>query len=570
MKHTLYILIVLAALACGQESSDAPALSGAEGMDPDNPGDWEAGSKGDEISAGWPGAAPLPGSCSEATALRTLFAPTDPTVSQELAEIDRVRAARAAAEGSWAEGENPYRIRYAVYNMSHDSILRSLTAAEAEGVDVQVLIEADQLHKEWNHTDDRFLEAGLHVVRDYDALTPETTATADLIGIDEPGLMHFKIRLFETPDETTLLTGSLNPNQSSAANEENLHLIRDPALVASYAAAYDAVLYDTGLQNSWAPDASMNVLFAPAATGPRAADKLLDWLAEEEEQILLMVFSLRDVSSPNRDRSLVEVLAERAAAGVDVVVITDRKQSDGVDLQGNKVFWDDTTDEKLRDAGIPVYEVMNDAFDWFGYQNPYCAMHHKSAILGRTRLRVITDASNWTAAAMGSWKKPEKNVESQLFIDSTALDDGLTGRRYLAQWVSVFERYGGQGVELDGEAPPGGVLSSLMAHPDWPKEPVTFEAVGETQWGEDLYVAGDLPELGGWGTQGDGVLLLTGADTYPLWQSRPVELPVGAWFEWKLVARSGHSVRWEGGRNRLGRSTAPVCGPALQTGIWQP
>jgi len=96
---------------------------------------------------------------------------------------------------------------------------------------------------------------------------------------------------------------------------------------------------------------------------------------------------------------------------------------------------------------------MNDAFDFFGYQNPYCAMHHKSAILGRTRLRVITDASNWTAAAMGSWKKAEKNVESQLFIDSTALDDGRTGRRYLSQWVSVFERYGWQGVERDGEAP---------------------------------------------------------------------------------------------------------------------
>ncbi len=66
------------------------------------------------------------------------------------------------------------------------------------------------------------------------------------------------------------------------------------------------------------------------------------------------------------------------------------------------------------------------------------------------------------------------------------------------------------------------------------------------------------------------MLLLTGPDSYPLWQSRPVDLPVGAWLEWKLVARSGHSVRWEGGRNRLGRAAAPVCGPALQTGVWQP
>jgi len=225
--------------------------------------------------------------------------------------------------------------------------------AEAEGVDVQVLIEADQLKKEWNHTDDRFEEAGLQVVRDYRELTPEAAKTADLIGIKEPGLMHFKIRLFETPDETTLLTGSLNPNQSSAANEENLHLIRDPKLIAAYAAGYDAVLNDTGLQNVWDPAAAMNVLFAPAASGPRAADKMLDWLAEEEEQILLMVFSLRDVTSPNRDGSLVSILAERAAAGVDVIVITDRKQSDGVDLEGNKVFWDDWTDTKLRTPESP-------------------------------------------------------------------------------------------------------------------------------------------------------------------------------------------------------------------------
>lgn len=90
-----------------------------------------------------------------------------------------------------------------------------------------------------------------------------------------------------------VLSGSMNPNQSAGANDETLHQIRDPGLVARYTRAYEAVLAGQGLANSWDAAAAVNVLFTPAASGPRAGSKILSWLAAEQEQILLMTDLLR-------------------------------------------------------------------------------------------------------------------------------------------------------------------------------------------------------------------------------------------------------------------------------------
>jgi hypothetical protein len=549
MKTRNSIGFLVTVLLVGCASTDAGSFQAIEGEDPDDPS--FVGGKADGPDRSWPANGPLPALCDLDRPLQVFFAPDDPTTTLELSLIRKVADASRAAGNTAPEGANPYRIRYAVYNLTHDAIALALADAEAAGVDVQVLIEADQLGNEWVRCDDLFLGRGLEVVYDHHALDDATRTTADMIGIAEDGLMHLKTRLFEMPGWSAVLSGSLNPNASAGVNEENLHLVREPSVVARYAEGYRAVLESRPQVNRWDDAAAVNLLYSPAGSGDRISTHLLQWLDEEDERILLMVFSLRDITSPAYPRSLVDILKAKAAAGVPVYVITDRKQSDGVDVAGNREFTDDPTDDRLRAAGIQVFEAINDAKQWFPDPYAFAAVHHKTAILGRDRLRVVTDAGNWTAAALGSRKWPEKNVESVLFIDSSRLDDGWIGRRYLGQWVRVLTRYAGQGVER-GENPDWpAVLGDLVAG-GWPTGGVSFSAtVASTSEGEGVFVAGDLDALGAWGTRGPGVALSTTAEAFPVWSAdAAVPLPLGQQFLWKLTIRAGDSVRYEAGGDR--------------------
>lgn len=541
-----------------------------EDMDPDDPELYGPQGKADNLNSQWPAYSPMPGACQEYSSFLTLFAPDDPTVTLELQQIDRVVDERAQDGNEYAEGENPYRIRYAVYNLSSQIIQDRLFQAEGAGVDVQVLIEADQLHKEWNHVADNFSAAGLEVVYDHEDLDETAKKTVDLVGIDKYGLMHLKTRLFTTPTETVLLTGSLNPNNSSPANEESLHLVRDPVVIADYEQAYLSQLNQTPLPNSWTDGVPINTMFTPAGNDDRASGRLFDWLESEDEQILLMVFTLRNLWTPTYSEPLVDLLAKKKQQGVDVVVITDRKQADGVDSQGNSTYWDDQTDDKLREAGIPVYEAINEAEGLFGAPNPYCAMHHKTVVLGKTNIRVITDASNWTKSALGDSYKVAKNVESMLFIDSAMLDANRTGKRYLGQWLKVLMRYGWQSQQQDGEAAPEEIREQLLNSEDWPTVAVTFAGVVETQFGDEVYIIGDDPALGSWGVEHVGIPLTTDAELYPRWVSPPVELPLGSTVEWKLIIRTRDGyVLWEDGPNRPLEVFLPICGDLQASGTWR-
>jgi len=376
-------------------------------------------------------------------------------------------------------------------------------------------------------------------------LTAATRRTVDLVGVTGSGLMHLKTRLYETPSWQAALTGSMNPGDEAVANEETLHLLNDPRLVARYRVAYEAVLaQQAGIPNEWTASEPVNVLFTPASSGPRAGTEVLRWVAAENEQILLMVFSLRDVTAPGVSESLVELLIRKAREGVPVYVITDRKQSDGVDASGLRIASDDRTEDRLRAGGVHVYEAMN-------LSTPFTAMHHKVAILGRTRVRVISDAANWTAAGLGTRTRDSRNVESVLFIDSNGLDGGRTGRRYLAQWLRVLERYAAQTAD---EPSFEVVRDELLAGEGWPSQLVRVEARVETSFGESAWARGARRELGTWGTTSAGLPLYTDGGSYPSWTSGVVEIPVGVTTEWKLVAgRSGSDVRWEGGENRTAR-----------------
>ena len=495
---------------------------------------------------------PLPEGADLDAPLTALFAPDDSVVTLEVSLIQRVVALRAADGADYAEGDNPFTIHYAVYNLRNPAIVSALADAADAGVDVQILIDQDQLDpaRDYNTSDEELVARGFQLVNDHRDLDDTTRVTADLIGIHHNGLMHLKTRIFRAPGFEAVLSGSLNPGDNAVMNEENLQLIRDPALIARYEAAYAAVLRGHAIDNVWDDSAAANVLFTPAASGPRAGEKLLQWIAEENESILLMVFSLRDVTAPHSTRSLVELLGDKARAGVPVYVITDRKQSDGVDADGNHIYRNDGTEDQLRAAGVHVYEATNRATE-------FTAMHHKVGIFGLTHIRVVADAANWTYAGLGSSTHVAKNFESQLFLDSDALDGGASGRRYLGQWLRVLERYAAQ-TAGDGEASAAEVEATLMGQPSWPTQPVGFTATAETNWGEGVAVRGDLSELGRWGAESAGVALSTDSVHYPIWQNdSPVWLPLGARFEWKLVVTgAGGSARWEAGGNRMDRALA--------------
>ncbi len=541
--HSLRLLSCLALLGgCGPEL----VASDDEGTE------WEEGPTRLPTGGGADGETPpayeaLPAGASLEQPFAALFAPDDPVITTEVAMIERVTAAREAdPAASLLEGDNPYRIRYAVYNLRNPLVIAALARAHDAGVDVQVLVEADQLDpaRTWNTADEELVARGWELVTDIRTLTDATRRSADLVGVTGSGLMHLKTRLFETPSWQSVLTGSMNPGDEAVANEETLHLVNEPRLVARYRTAYEAVLARrTSIPNEWTASAPVNVLFTPAASGPRAGTEVLRWVAAENEQILLMVFSLRDVAAPGASETLVELLIRKAREGVPVYVITDRKQSDGIDGSGLRIATDDRTEDRLRAGGVHVYEAMNLA-------TPFTAMHHKVAILGRTHLRVITDAANWTAAGLGTRTRDSRNVESVLFIDSDALDGGRTGRRYLAQWLRVLSRYAAQSAP-DGEPAFEVVRDGLVGLPGWPEQFVRVEAHVETSFGESVWARGALPELGSWGTTGSGLPLYTDGGSYPEWTSGVAELPVGLTTEWKLVAgRDARSVRWEGGGNR--------------------
>lgn len=524
--------------------------------------------------------APLPSDLNLNEPLQAMFAPDDPNVTLELEMIDRVVQARKADPNTYTEGENPYRIRYAVYNLRNPFVTKALADAEDDGVDVQILIDGKQLDpaRDWNVMDEYLVdERHFEFAPSHIGLSDADKKTKDLIGIELNGyrLMHLKTRLFHTPDFAGVITGSMNPGDNAVMNEETFHLIRDPWAIERYNTAFETVRDGGRMENVWKDGAAINVLFTPQTTGPRAGAQLLKWIEEEDEQILIMAFSLRDISAPGQRDKLVEILRKKADAGIPVYVITDRKQSDGVDVHGNPAGNNDPTEDRLREPIRPggprvhVYEATNARTD-------YTAMHHKVAILGRTDIRVVTDAANFTTAGLGSRTKKARHYESQLYIDTNALDDGNTGRRYMAQWLRVLERYASQTPE---EPSYDEVFATLSAHPDWPKQTIRFRADNaRTAWGEHIRVVGvGHPSLGRWGLDGDGIALKTDGSSYPTWTSDPIELPLGAVLSWKLNIGNPRSWRspadaWESGGNRRLRVMPTVLSddPTEIRATWRP
>ncbi|MBL8920128.1 MAG: hypothetical protein JNJ54_14780 [Myxococcaceae bacterium] len=492
---------------------------------------------------------------SAAPAIETVFTPGNQALQMELKELDAIINARRADARQFATpGENPYRIQYAVYNLTDPQVIAKLTEASRAGIHVQLLIDSAQIapDRPWNTVVDELKSAGFSHAETHKGLTEAQRRDTQIIEIDMGrGLFHLKARTFRYPDpqtgalKETLLTGSHNPQESAHKNNESLHRVTDPGLIAKYTAAIEALKAGKPIQNSWDEAAPVNVLFtSPTAKGTRVADKLFSMIRDEKELIFISVFTLRNITNSEGRTKLVDELAAAKARGVKVTVVTDQKQADGVDVDGNPRpdSSDDDTEDLLRAAGIPTYEVTNRA-------GPHTAMHLKSAVFGLTDMKVVTDAGNWTFSAMGSKASRPKNAESVLFIDSKKADGNKTGMQYLGEYLSILRRYAPQnhgGPEVEN------LIRDLQATPGWPKVKVNFDVIARTNWGQDVYLVGNTPELGGWGQTGPGLKLDTDSSTYPSWKAKDVELPLGTTLEYKVIKRNPDGrIDWEPGQNAV-------------------
>jgi phosphatidylserine/phosphatidylglycerophosphate/cardiolipin synthase-like enzyme len=490
-----------------------------------------------ETAAPTPNGPAAPDRFEGATANRPVFeayfTPYDPAQKNELALIDEVLTNRRADPTNYPPGENPHKIHYAVYNLRSPKIIEKLIEASKMGVDVKVLVEGSQIapDRPWNTADDKFAEAGLKVLWDHREASPEHKAAAHMVGVQSNHLMHLKARIFSSKDRDTgeltqaVLSGSMNPGDGASRNDENLNLITDKRLIARYEQKHADVLAGRRSTNVWDAEAPINVLFTPVKKGPRAIEKVFELIEAEREQILLNVFDLKDVKDPTTRQGLVDRLVAAKKRGVDVVVVTDRKKSDGRDADGNRVemyghfasnYW---VDEDLEKAGIPVYEFVSEA-------GKFNAVHGKAAIFGRTNIKVVTGAGNWTRASIGSGGKRARNEESFIFVDSKKLDNNRTGRRYLSNFLYLLRHYDHQNTEHD---PAAKMIAGLSARPGWPMVSLDPAELLPPGFEGDAKLVGSHPALAG------GLSVSNRGDLLDARTRRPIELPFGAQITYDVV-----------------------------------
>jgi hypothetical protein len=443
-----------------------------------------------------------------------LFTPNENAYDYEVRCLDEVIAARRADPNRYSAADNPYRVLYAVYNLRNQRVFNKLVEAQRLGVDMQVLIEADQIAPDRPHNKlgQWFREAGLKVITsDRERPAEADLASAHLIGIDQgAALMHMKSRIYRWKDpqtgeaKTKLLMGPLNPGGDPVKNDEHLNVFTDPKLVDLFTARYYEVRAHEPAKNAWNDESPINVLFTPhTPESITPAKKLFDWIDSENELIVMSIFCLRNLTTKGDRETMIEKLARAQQRGAKVLVLTDMRKSDGktfvfdehgvpkkdehgkpilvgVEMYGEEAG-DENTDEKLQAAGIRVLEFVNAASE-------HSAMHERFTVFGLTDMRVLSSEGNYTVAAMGSARSNPKNQESYAFIDSGRYDHNYTGRAFLARALQLVRKYDRQFEESAED-----VIRELQAHPAWPKLKLDPLSLIETDPNERIDLLLDEP-----------------------------------------------------------------------------
>lgn len=87
---------------------------------------------------------------------------------------------------------------------------------------------------------------------------------------------------------------------------------------------------------------------------------------------------------------------------------------------------------------------------------------------------------------------------------------------------------------------------------------VVFHVSAETQLGENIYIVGNIPELGNWNPDNCTESMLN--PNYPEW-FLPVSVPSGTTIEFKFIKKDAlGNITWESGSNRTVTSSSNPCG----------
>jgi hypothetical protein len=98
---------------------------------------------------------------------------------------------------------------------------------------------------------------------------------------------------------------------------------------------------------------------------------------------------------------------------------------------------------------------------------------------------------------------------------------------------------------------------------------VIFHVNATTSPGENIYISGNIPELGSWDPVKSTEAMLN--PSYPDW-FLPVSVPKGTTFQFKFIKKNGAgTVTWEGGSNRSFTSSPSSTGTSDTANLtWQP
>ncbi len=395
---------------------------------------------------------------------RTFFAPFDPVESEALCVLDRAQQEVVVAH----------------YNIRRESFLNKLVELRNRGVSVKVAVDKNNAAKDYNTGDDFLEDNGIELVR----TKPSGSRS----------LMHLKVAVV---DNDFAMTGSFNWNGTAAlANEENMVVLRDPAVVSVYR---NQVLQVLGQQASQIEGGQINesteLHFAPEE---KLQHELVSLIDQATESVDIAMFTLTRTE-------VVDALIDAVDRGVSVRAVLENKQAKNV-----------TVDEQLEQAGGWVIRGANKI-------GLYSAMHHKYAIIDR--LRVITGATNWTY--MGT----QRNDEDLLVLEKPEVVDA-----YYQNFADLVHVYTGQVIPDVAQAERAGVL---------------FHTIHDsTQWGDRIVITGNHPSLGNWDPW-QAVELQTSTSLFPNWTGR-VKLAAGTRLEYKFVTLTADwQVIWEPGANRV-------------------
>jgi HKD family nuclease len=368
------------------------------------------------------------------------------------------------------------------YNIRSQTFLAALRDLKDRGVAIRIVVDAKNAAKPWNTLDD-VIEAEGFAIKRYENRRHRYA------------IMHHK---FCVIDGRRVLTGSFNWNNTAElVNDENMISLDDPAIVGAYQTEF-AELWGTQAETAGVVQgANSRVLFSPE---DRPRNAIIDAIRGAQVRIRVAMFSFKD-------RDVAKALADAATRGVEVTLVTEKKQADGT-----------REDERVANAGGRVIVGANQG-------STHSAMHQKFAVVDDQT--VITGACNWT------WTAFTNSNEDVLFIDDSAL-----ARRYTDAFAALVARYDSANYRASDF---GVQKSEAGVH-------VTVR-MPNTGIGDKVVIVGGATELGAWDPT-QGVELRTSSGIFPVWSGK-VRLPAATSTSWKAVLiRADGSVRWELGQDR--------------------